>query len=74
MATKQLRISDSHQIREQIGRFVGKKINIVLRDNTALFGVLKTADDHGIELVNMRRRTQRFALASIVEIYVDSVA
>jgi hypothetical protein len=74
MSTRQLRISDAHQIRQQISRYVGKKMNIVLRDGTAMVGVLKSANEQEIELLNMAQRSQRFPLSSITEIYIDSLA
>jgi hypothetical protein len=74
MSTRQLRISDAQQIRQQIGRFVGKKMNIVLRDGTATVGVLKSVSDHDVELLNMARKSQRHPLSTITEIYIDSLA
>ena len=73
MATRQLRISDALQIRQQIGLHRGKKINLVLRDGTAVLGVLKTSGDLEVELLNMAQRSQRYPFSSIVEIYIDSL-
>lgn len=73
MSTRQLRISDAHQIRQQISRFVGKKINIILNNGTAIVGVLKSSNDQEIEMQNMARRTQRYPLSTITEIYFDSL-
>ena len=73
MATRQLRISDALQIRQQIGLHIGKKINLVLRDGTAVLGVLKTSGDLDVELLNMAQRSQRYPFSSIVEIYIDSL-
>ena len=73
MATRQLRISDPVQIKRQIGRFAGKKINIVLRDGTAMLGVLKRANDQEIELLNMAQRVVHYPLSTITEIYFDSL-
>jgi hypothetical protein len=73
MATRQLRISDAQQIRQQMGLLVGKKINIVLRDGTAVLGVVKTSSDQEVELSNMAQKCQRFAVSAIVEIYIDSL-
>jgi len=42
MSTKQLRLSDAAQIRKRVAEFLGKKINIVLTDNTAMFANLPT--------------------------------
>ena len=73
MATRQLRISDPEQIKQQIGRFAGKKINIVLRDGTVMLGVLKRANDQEIELLNMALRVVRYPLSTITELYFDSL-
>ena len=73
MATRQLRISDAHQIRQQLRLLVGKKINIVLRDGTAALGVLKTSTDQEVEILNMAQKCQRYAVSAIVEIYIDSL-
>ena len=73
MATRQLRISDPEQIKQQIGRFAGKKINIVLRDGTVMLGVLKRANDQEIELLNMAQRVVRYPLSTITELYFDSL-
>ena len=54
MRTKQLRISDVLQIKNRMPEFVGKKINIVLSDSTAMFGELKKVNDTEITLMNMR--------------------
>lgn len=73
MATRQLRISDPQQIKEQISRFVGKKINIVLRDGTAMLGVLKASNDQEVVLLNMAQKSQRYPIATIIEVYIDSL-
>ncbi|MEJ1239531.1 hypothetical protein WBG78_15450 [Chryseolinea sp. T2] len=74
MATRQLRISDVQQIRQQVGQLVGKKINIVLHDGTAMLGILKASNDHEIVLQNMAMRKQSYPLSKITEIYIDSLA
>ncbi len=73
MGTKQLRMSDRIQIQNSIGNFLGKKINIVLSDSTAMFGVLKEVTETEILLVNMRLKGRRYPLADITEIYLDTV-
>lgn len=74
MSTRQLRISDANQIRQQIGQSAGKKINLVLKDGTAAVGVLKKSDGEAIVLVNMAQKSQRYLIDSITEIYIDSPA
>jgi hypothetical protein len=72
MRTKQLRLSDSGEIRRRMPEFLGKKINIVFTDGTVMFGELNNVTDSEIVLRNMRRETMKYALQSIVEIYFDT--
>ena len=72
MRTKQLRISDSQQIKSKASTFLGKKINIVLMDDTAVFGKVTEVGDTGIELVNMRLKKVKYPFSSIAEVYIDS--
>jgi len=72
MRTKQLRITDSGQIRKRMNEFIGKKINIVLTDRTATFGELMRANDASIVLKNMRLENTTYSLQSIVEVFLDT--
>jgi hypothetical protein len=72
MRTKQLRLNDPALIRQRLPEFVGKKINIVLRDNTVSFGELKKITADEIVLENMRLEKMYFAFQSITEIYLDT--
>ena len=74
MSTKQLRISDPEQIRTKLKALLGKKINIVLVDNTAVFGELKEVNSNEILLENMRMKKIKYPLSSIAELYVDSIS
>ena len=73
MATRQLRISDALQIKQKLGLQLGKKINLVLRDGTAVVGVVKASSDLEVEVLNMAQRSQRYPFSSIAEIYIDSL-
>jgi hypothetical protein len=73
MRTKQLRISDALQIKSRMPEFVGKKVNIVLSDSTAVFGELKKVSDSEIVLMNMRLAKVRYPFNSISEIYLDTI-
>ena len=73
MSTKQLRISDPEQIRSKASTFLGKKINIVLMDNTVVFGELKEVNSNEILLLNMRMKKVKYPFGSIAELYVDSI-
>jgi hypothetical protein len=72
MRTKQLRLNDPAQIRQRMPEFLGKKINIVLSDNTVTFGELSKITSNEIVLKNMRLEKMNYSFQSIVEIYVDA--
>ncbi|HMG88601.1 MAG TPA: hypothetical protein VK589_01035 [Chryseolinea sp.] len=74
MGTKQLRISDAEQIKSRAATFLGKKINIVLLDNTVVFGQLQEVNSNEILLLNMRMKKAKYPFSSIAELYIDSVA
>lgn len=71
MSRKQLRISDPTQLKQRSGEFINKKINIVLKDNTVLFGEVKKVDEDQVYMMNMRLKTIRLPLSTILEFYVD---
>lgn len=73
MSTKQVRLSDPAQISNRIGEFVGKKINIVLTDNTTQTGSLEAVKGSAIVLRNMRQKKFVYPLATISEIYSDTI-
>jgi len=72
MRTKQLRLTNSDQIRRRMNEFIGKKINIVLNDRTVMFGELKNVNDTSIVLRNMRLENIAYPIQSIVEIFLDT--
>ena len=74
MSTKQLRLNGPDQIQERIKRLIGKKINVVLTDDTVVFGELKEANTSDIQLLNMRQKKVRYPFAKITEIYFDTNA
>lgn len=73
MKTKQLRLSGISQISSRLSDFVGKKINIVFKDSSVVFGELKSANDKEILILNMRQKKISYPLAKIAELYVDTV-
>jgi hypothetical protein len=73
MRTRQLRLSDSDQIRRRMPEFLGKKINIVLTDRTVMFGELKKVNETEIVLRNMRMVKTTYPFRNIVEIYLDAI-
>jgi len=72
MGTRQLRLSDPAEIKSRISNFLGKKINIVLLDNTVMFGELKEVNSSGILLLNMRMKKITYPLTQIAEVYLDT--
>ena len=72
MSTRQLRLSDPDQIQKTINRFLGKKINIVLNDDTVVFGELKEVSSVDIQVLNMRRKKVRCRFKEIIEVYLDT--
>lgn len=71
MRTKQLRLNDSGQIRNRMPELTGKKISIVLTDNTVLFGELTKYHSDGVVLKNMRLEKISIPFNSIAEVYLD---
>lgn len=71
--TRQTRINDQHLIRTLIQDFVGKKINIVLKDNRAVVGEVAQVENTGVILINMRLKKMRFLFHEINEIYFDTL-
>jgi len=72
MGTRQLRLSGKDQIQRSIRNFLGKKINIVLLDNTVMFGELKEVNGSEILLLNMRQKKISYPFLKIAEVYMDT--
>lgn len=72
MSTKQLRLNDPELIQKSIKSLVGKKINIVLTDDTVVFGELKKVNTAEIQLLNMRLKKISYPFARIAEVYLDT--
>jgi hypothetical protein len=68
VSKKQLRISDPTKVSE----FQGKKINIVLTDDTTVFGLVVSASADVIQLLNMRQKSQSIPVKNIREFYLDT--
>lgn len=71
MRTKQLRLNDSGQIRLRMPEFTGKKISVVLDDNTVVFGELLKFTGTDVMLKNMRLERVSIPFNSIAEVYLD---
>jgi hypothetical protein len=72
MSTRQLRLSDADQIQKNLTRLVGKKINIVLTDDTVVFGELKKVNTAEIQLLNTRLKKVSYSFDRIAEVYLDT--
>jgi hypothetical protein len=72
MSTKQLRLNDPELIQKSIKSLLGKKINIVLTDDTVVFGELKKVNTAEIQLLNMRLKKISYPFARIAEVYLDT--
>jgi hypothetical protein len=70
-STRQLRLNDPDHIRKRINEFLGKKINIVLKDNRVTVGEVTAIKESGITIKNMRLKKQHFLFNDITEIYFD---
>ena len=73
MRTRQLRLSSLADIQKRLKDFTGKKINIVLRDRTVLFGELKSIGNTELTFVNMRQDASSLLLKDISEVYLDFI-
>jgi ribosome maturation factor RimP len=70
--TRQLRLTDQDVIRKRIKEFLGKKINIVLKDNRVTTGEVTALPETGVTLTNMRLKKIHFSFSEIAEIYLDT--
>jgi hypothetical protein len=71
--TRQQRLSDPAKIRERVMELLDKKINIVLTDNRAVFGVLKEVTSDNLVIENMRLKTISYRFEDVNEIYFDVI-
>jgi hypothetical protein len=71
MQKRLLRLSTQTQIRQQVAGFVGKKINIVLNNNTVVLAELLKFSEAELSVQNMRRQKLSVAFADIYEIIID---
>jgi ribosome maturation factor RimP len=71
VSKKQIRLSDPLKVQQRLPEFLGKKINIVLKDNTVMFGELARIRETSIELINMRQKIQQVPIQNISELYSD---
>lgn len=66
-------MSDAAQIRSRASDLVGKKITLVLRDNTVQTGEVESLVNEGLVMRNMRLKKSEYPFKHIAEIYFDTV-
>lgn len=71
MQKRLVRLGTADQIRKGLGEFIGKKINIVLTDNTVILASLLKFSDADVQARNMRGQKLSLPLADIYEIIID---
>lgn len=72
MGTQQERITDTRTLTSNPERFLNRKLNVVMRNNTVSFGKLRSSSGTEIILQNLRGKRIRIKLEDILEIYADS--
>jgi hypothetical protein len=72
-STRQLRLSTPDEIRTKISGFLGKKINIVLKDNRVIIAELVAVTQTGITVKNMRLKETVFDFDQLYEVYFDTL-
>jgi hypothetical protein len=72
MSTRQLRLSDTGEIKHRLNSFIGKSVSIVLKNNTAHTGLLEAISGSSIVLRNMRMKKMDYAIDQITELYLDT--
>jgi len=71
VSKKQIRISEARQIVERLGEFANRKVTIILKDNTVVFGELKKIEGNDMYLTNMRLKKIKLPLENISELFTD---
>lgn len=72
--TRQLRINEARAIRTRMPEFAGKKLNLVLRDDRVITGVVEHIIGESVILRNMKQKNMTFAFEEIAEIYFDTLS
>jgi hypothetical protein len=71
VSTRQIRISDPALLKARLPEFVNQKINLILDDNTVVFGVLKKTDGQDLYIVNMRLKKIKLPIKNVIELFAD---
>lgn len=73
MSIRQQRLDSLDKIKGKIGELKGKKITLVLSNNTSVLGELKEVGADQVVLMNGRLRNNRFSFKEIKELYFDQI-
>lgn len=71
MSKKQIRISGADEVKERLPTLTNESVNLVLRNNTVVFGILEEVRDDHVVVSNMRKKKMKVPLDGIVEAYTD---
>lgn len=71
MSKKQIRISGADEVKKRLSDLTTRSVNLVLRDNTVVFGILDEVRDDHVVVSNMRKKKMRVAVDTIVEAFTD---
>jgi hypothetical protein len=72
MSTRQLRLQTDELIRKRLKDLYGKRINVVLRNNTVILGDLIKTDDLSATVKNLRLKKISIPFTDINEVYFDT--
>ncbi len=71
MSTRQLRLTSSDQIKKNLDRISGKRVNVVLSDNTSVIGDVFEIKPDALIIRNGLLKKISYPFSKITEIYFD---
>lgn len=71
MSIRQIRLNEIEQIKSRVREFQGKRIQVILSNNTSAYVELKSVEPHGIIVENRRFKRKLLPFETITEIYFD---
>lgn len=71
MSIRQIRLNSIEQIKSRVREFEGKRIQVILSNNTSMYGELKSVEALGIVMENQRLKRNLLPFDTITEIYFD---
>ena len=73
MSIRQHRIDSPERIRSKMPDLKGRKITLVLADQTAVLGELVAVDTNDVTVKNGRLKKVRYSFTDIRELYFDQI-